>query len=159
MSPMPTEESDRPPESIWDYPRPPRLERSHRHITVEFAGEIIAETDRALRVLETSHPPTYYIPPEDVRMEFLESSKHTTFCEFKGTATYYHVEVDEERAENAAWTYPSPARSFDDLTDYLAFYPAKMDQCTVDGEDVAAQEGGFYGGWITSDLEGPFKGG
>ncbi|QDG49469.1 DUF427 domain-containing protein [Persicimonas caeni] len=159
MSPLPTEESGRPAESVWDYPRPPRLEQSRRRITVEFGGEVIAETDRALRILETSHPPTYYIPPEDVRMEFLERSKRSTFCEWKGHAAYYHVDVDGEHAENAAWTYPSPAPAFDDLTDYVAFYPGKMDRCTVDGEEVAAQEGGFYGGWITSDIEGPFKGG
>lgn len=159
MSPLSSEQSDRPRESVWDYPRPPRLEQSRRHITVELDGEVIAETDRALRVLETSHPPTYYIPPEDVRFDLLSRSEHSTFCEWKGRASYYHLELGGERVENAAWTYPAPAPAFEDLTDYVAFYPSKMDRCTVDGEEVESQQGGFYGGWITADVEGPFKGG
>ncbi len=154
-----TEESGRGQESVWDYPRPPRLERSHRHVRVELGGEVIAETDRAYRVLETSHPPTYYIPPEDVRTELLQESDRTTYCEFKGRAEYFDVRVDGRVVQNAAWAYPDPTADFEPLADYLAFYPAKMDRCTVDGEEVSAQGGGFYGGWITSDVTGPFKGG
>ncbi len=152
MAKLAIEEPGRVPESVWDYPRPPRLERSRRHIRVEFGGEVIAETDRAFRVLETSHPPTYYIPPEDVRTERLERSEHTSFCEWKGRAVYYDVEVDGHLVRNAAWSYPQPSPAFTDLTDCLAFYAAKMDRCTVDGEEVAAEAGGFYGGWITSDV-------
>lgn len=158
MTQLRTEEPGRGRESVWDYPRPPRLERSHRHLRIELAGEVVAETDRAFRVLETSHPPTYYIPPEDVRTELLRESERTTFCEFKGRAVYFDVEIDGEVAKNAAWTYPDPTPDFEPLAGYLAFYPAKMDRCTVDGEEVSAQAGGFYGGWVTSDLEGPFKG-
>jgi uncharacterized protein (DUF427 family) len=159
MTQHPREESGRGKESVWDYPRPPRLERSHRHVWVEFGGEVIAESDRAYRVLETSHPPTYYIPPEDVRIEHLDRSDRTTFCEFKGRAVYYDLEVDGRLAKDAAWAYPNPSPDFEALADYMAFYPSKMDRCTVDGEEVESQKGGFYGGWITSDVVGPFKGG
>lgn len=158
MSQIPVEESGRAVESVWEYPRPPRLERSHRHLAVEFGGRVIAESDRAFRVLETTHPPTYYIPREDVNTDVLERSERTTFCEWKGRATYYHVVVDGKRVENAVWSYLSPTSDFEPLAECLAFYPGKMDRCTVDGEEVQAQEGGFYGGWITSDVEGPFKG-
>jgi uncharacterized protein (DUF427 family) len=151
-------ESGRGKESVWDYPRPPRLERSHRRVRVEFGGQIIAESDRAYRILETSHPPTYYIPPEDVKIRQLDRSGRTTFCEFKGRAVYYDVEVDGRVATDAAWSYPDPAPDFEALAGYVAFYPSKMDRCTVDGEEVESQKGGFYGGWITSDVVGPFKG-
>lgn len=145
-------------ESVWDYPRPPRLEESTRHIQVVVDGTVIAETRRAKRVLETSHPPTYYIPPQDVHMEFLKRTPGTSWCEWKGRASYYDVVVGERVIPQAAWTYASPVPEFESLRDHIAFYPSKVDRCSVDGETVTAQEGDFYGGWITSDVVGPFKG-
>ena len=146
-------------ESVWDYPRPPRLEPTDRHVRVEFAGVVIADSRAAYRVLETSHPPVYYIPPEDVSMQHLDKSAGSSYCEWKGRAIYYDVVVGSARLPRAAWSYPDPTPSFEAIRLYLAFYPAPMDGCFVDGERVASQPGDFYGGWITSDLEGPFKGG
>lgn len=146
-------------ESVWDYPRPPRVEASRRHIRVEFAGAVVADTHRALRVLETSHPPVYYIPPEDIRMEYLVEEPGSSFCEWKGQARYYSVEVEGRKARRAAWSYPDPSPGFSAIKDHVAFYPEAMDACTVDREQVRPQEGGFYGGWITRDIVGPFKGG
>lgn len=145
-------------ESVWDYPRPPRMERTSRRIEVVFAGEVIADTRRALRILETSHPPTYYIPPEDVRMDLLVRSRRASFCEWKGSADYWTVRVGGREAVNAAWSYPTPKTPFEDLKDHLAFYCGDMDACRVDGEQVQPQPGGFYGGWVTRDVVGPFKG-
>ncbi len=148
-------------ESVWDYPRPPRVERSPRHIRVVFGGGVIAETTDARRVLETSHPPVYYLPLNDILAGALEpSARGASFCEWKGTAGYYDViGADGSRAAGAAWGYPRPSPAFADLLDTVAFYPAAMDECTVDGERVSAQPGDFYGGWITSEIVGPFKGG
>ena len=145
-------------ESVWDYPRPPRLEPNRRRIQVVFAGQVIADTQDGYRVLETSHPPVYYLPPEDIRMEFLVPAMGTSFCEWKGSAGYYTVKVGERTAPKVAWFYASPTPEFAPIRGYVAFYPAPMDACTVDGEQVLAQPGGFYGGWITSDVVGPFKG-
>jgi uncharacterized protein (DUF427 family) len=145
-------------ESVWDYPRPPRLEPTTRRIRVVFNGETIADTRRALRVLETSHPPVYYIPPDDIRMEYVAQTPRKTLCEFKGGATYWTVKVSERLSENAAWSYPNPLPGYEPLKDYLAFYAGRVDACTVDGEQAAPQEGDFYGGWITSHVAGPFKG-
>jgi uncharacterized protein (DUF427 family) len=124
-----------------------------------FNGTVIAETDRAVRVLETSHPPVYYIPPDDVQHQFLSRTGHGSFCEFKGHATYYTLTVGERVSTDAAWSYDTPSTGFESLRDHIAFYPGRVDACYVDGERVQAQEGDFYGGWITSDIEGPFKGG
>ncbi|WP_022835800.1 DUF427 domain-containing protein [Salisaeta longa] len=146
-------------ESVWDYPRPPRLERTDRHLQVIFDGVLLADTTAAYRVLETSHPPTYYLPPDDIAMEHLQQTGQRTLCEFKGQAVYYDVAVGEARAEAAAWAYPNPRPRFQDIAGYVSFYAHRMDRCVVDGEDVAPQEGSFYGGWITSDVVGPFKGG
>ncbi len=146
-------------ESVWDYSRPPRVEPTSRRIRVLFGKEVIAETVRAFRVLETSHPPGYYIPLEDVRQEFLVPSRTSTFCEWKGQAIYHTLVVGDHRAEDAAWSYPRPTRGFEVIRDYLTFYPGRVDACYVDEEQVIPQPGGFYGGWITSDLAGPFKGG
>ena len=146
-------------ESVWDYPRPPKLERTNKHLKIIFNSEIIAETNRAFRVLETSHPPVYYFPPEDVRMEFLSETKNSSFCEWKGRAGYYSIKVGDKSVENAAWFYPNPTESFAEIKNYIAFYPSKMDACYVDDELVEAQEGDFYGSWITKDIVGPFKGG
>jgi uncharacterized protein (DUF427 family) len=149
------------PESVWDYPRPPRAEPSGRRIRVVLAGTVIADTTRARRVLETSHPPVYYVPLEDVTPDALEPARGPgSFCEWKGEATYFDViGGGGRRAERAAWAYPDPTPAFETIRDAVAFYPGLMDECTLDGEVVEAQKGGFYGGWITSDLVGPFKGG
>src|SRR5262245_54694092 len=134
-------------ESVWDYPRPPRLEPVDDPIRVIFNGQVIAETQRALRVLETSHPPVYYIPLEDIQQSALAPTPRRTFCEFKGQAVYWTVHVGERSANDAAWSYPHPNPDFAALQDHIAFYASKMDECTVDGERVQAQAGDFYGGW------------
>lgn len=146
-------------ESVWDYPRPPRIEPTARRIRVLFAGIAIADSTRALRLLETSHPPNYYIPTADIRMEYLSLTPRHSFCEYKGTASYYTVQVGERRAEDAAWFYPRPTAEFAALAGYVAFYPGRMDACYVADEQVTPQAGEYYGGWITSDVVGPFKGG
>jgi uncharacterized protein (DUF427 family) len=146
-------------ESVWDYPRPPGLESTSKPIRVVFNGATIAETNRAMRVLETSHPPTYYIPPQDVRSEFLVKTGRSSWCEWKGQASYYSVIVGDRTAVDAAWSYPAPVEPYAGIAGYLAFYASRMDICTVNGEQVQAQPGDFYGGWITSDIVGPFKGG
>jgi len=147
-------------ESVWDYPRPPRVEDSASHIQVVFNGVMIAETHRAKRVLETSHPPVYYIPPQDVQIEaHLRITDQATFCEWKGTAAYYTITVDGSSVDNVAWFYPNPSPAFAAIKGYVAFYPGKVDACFVNGEQVQAQPGDFYGGWITSAIVGPFKGG
>ena len=145
-------------ESVWDYPRPPRLEDSARHVRVVFQGVTIADSRCSKRVLETSHPPVYYLPPVDIQMEYLTLKRRTTFCEWKGRAAYYDLVAGEHAASDAAWCYPDPSPRFEGIRDYVAFYPSRMEACYVDGERVRSQEGDFYGGWITSDIEGPFKG-
>ena len=151
-------------ESVWDYPRPPRLEAVDRKVKVVFGGVTLAYTTRAKRVLETSHPPVYYIPRQDIQMEFLRGAGHTSHCEWKGRASYYDIATKGEITGEAksekrvAWHYPDPVPEFEGLKDHVAFYPNRMDACWVGGEKVEAQEGDFYGGWITSDIVGPFKG-
>ena len=145
-------------ESVWDYPRPPRLEQAPRRIEIWFGGEKIVDTTRAWRVLETSHPPVYYIPPEDVREGVLTPTERSTWCEWKGRATYFDVASADGAAANAAWSYPNPTPAFSPIADHIAFYPAQMDACRVDGIPVQPQPGGFYGGWVTPDIVGPFKG-
>ncbi|MEY2447910.1 MAG: hypothetical protein QOH79_1386 [Acidimicrobiaceae bacterium] len=146
-------------ESVWDYPRPPALERTTSLLRVEFGGVTIAETTSGHRVLETSQPPAYYFPPDDVAMELLVATRHRTFCEWKGQAHYYTVVVGLEDAPDAVWSYSTPRERFAAIKNHLAFYPQRMSACFVDGEQVQANEGGFYGGWITSKVVGPFKGG
>lgn len=146
-------------ESVWDYPRPPALERSGSDVRVVFGGEVIAETGRAMLVKETSHPPVYFIPPEDVRGDVLREVGGGSFCEWKGGAAYFDVLVGERRAERACFCYPSPVARFAEIAGWYAFYAGAMDEVTVDGERVTAQPGGFYAGWITSKVVGPFKGG
>ncbi len=146
-------------ESVWDYPRPPRVEEVPQRIQVIFSGVTIADTRAAKRVLETSHPPTYYLPREDVRMEYLTEEAGGSFCEWKGRARYYSVAVGQRRAEGAAWSYPDPRPGYAAIKDHIAFYAGPMDACTIDGERVKPQPGGFYGGWITANIVGPFKGG
>jgi uncharacterized protein (DUF427 family) len=145
-------------ESVWDYPRPPVLSACARRVRVQVAGAWIADSTRAVRVLETSHPPTIYVPAQDVRGEFLRPSRAgSTWCEFKGTACYLDAHVDR-RLRAVAWTYPDPAAGYEQLRDHVAFYPGRVDGAWLDDEQVLAQEGDFYGGWITADLTGPFKG-
>lgn len=145
-------------ESVWDYPRPPRTEDCAEMIQVIVEGVFIAESTQTRRVLETSHPPVFYIPTADVRMDFLKPNDQQSWCEWKGVARYFDVVVGERRISNAAWAYPSPQRAFEAIRDHLAFYPHLMDTCFVGDEEVQAQVGGFYGGWITSKIVGPFKG-
>jgi len=144
---------------VWDYPRPPVIEPAIKRIRVVFNGEVIAETTRAYRYLETSHPPNYYIPREDVAEQFITRSPKQTYCEFKGQASYLNVQVGDRVAADAAWYYPAPSSRYAAIAGFVAFYPQKMDECTVDGVRVQAQEGEFYGGWITPEIVGPFKGG
>ncbi|MEL6662592.1 MAG: DUF427 domain-containing protein [Pseudomonadota bacterium] len=146
-------------ESVWDYPRPAICEPTQAHLRVEFAGQTIAETRSGFRTLETSHPPTYYIPPGDVAAGVLQPSGHRTLCEWKGQARYFDVVVGYRRASNAAWAYDNPTPTFIPIKGCVAFYPSLMDACFVDGERVQPQPGGFYGGWVTSHVAGPFKGG
>ena len=162
-------------ESVWDYPRPPRVEETRRRVRIVHAGVAVADTTRALRVLETSHPPVYYIPLDDVRHEYLRHSARRTTCEFKGEAAYYDLVIGAPgkpaagganaatepviAVPDAAWYYPEPAPRFAAIRGHVAFYPGKVDACFVDEELVTPQAGDFYGGWITSDIEGPFKGG
>lgn len=145
-------------ESVWDYPRPPRIEASTKHIEVVLSGVTIADTRRATRVLETSSPPVYYLPPEDVRMDCLTRTSEGSFCEWKGHAGYYTVTVGGTRVENAAWFYANPTPDFTPIRNYVAFYAGKVDACFVDGERVLPQPGDFYGGWIMQEIVGPFKG-
>ena len=146
-------------ESVWGYPRPPRVAASTRRIRVVLGDVSVADTARALRVLETSHPPVYYIPPEDVRREYLRPSRRTSYCEFKGQASYYDLVVGEREVRDAAWYYPDPSPGYEAIRDHLAFYSGRVDAAFVDDEQVTIQPGDFYGGWITVDIEGPFKGG
>jgi len=146
-------------ESVWDYPRPPHLEDTTKHIQVIFNEVAIADTHQAKRVLETSHPPVYYIPPSDIKMEYLIRTPQSSFCEWKGRAGYYTIRIGDKQVEKAAWFYPDPTPAFASIKGYVAFYPHLMDACYVDGEKVQPQPGDFYGGWITNDIVGPFKGG
>jgi uncharacterized protein (DUF427 family) len=143
---------------VWDYPRPPRVESSSRHLRVVFNERVVAETRESLRVLETSHPPAYYLPAASVHNDYLSPTGRSSICEYKGVATYYSIRVGERVAENAAWSYHKPNAGYEAIRDYLAFYPGRVDACYVDGERVNVQEGDFYGGWITSEIRGPFKG-
>jgi len=145
-------------ESVWDYPRPPALVPSERRVRIELAGVTIVDSARALRVLEASHPPTIYVPPDDVATEYVHPGRGRSLCEWKGTARYVDLVVGDRREEGAAWLYPDPVPAYAALRDHLCFYPSRVDACWLDDERVGAQPGDFYGGWITSDLEGPFKG-
>jgi uncharacterized protein (DUF427 family) len=145
-------------ESVWDYPRPPRVEATTDRIRIRFGGETIADTTDAVRVLETSHPPVYYLPRSAFPEGTLDKAAGASFCEFKGAAKYVTLRGGSARAESAGWYYPNPSPGYELLTDRVAVYPSAMDSCEVNGEIVAAQAGDFYGGWITSRVVGPFKG-
>jgi uncharacterized protein (DUF427 family) len=145
-------------ESVWDYPRPPVIVPTDSHVVVLHRRVVIADTRRATRVLETSQPPAFYIPPEDVAMEHLYRTKARSFCEWKGAATYWAVQVGDEVVPDAAWSYEQPTAAFAAIAHHVAFYPQRLDECSVDGERAQPNPGGFYGGWITSKVVGPFKG-
>ncbi len=155
-------------ESVWDYPRPPRIERvadwrrekqANSQVRIEFAGETIAESCAALRVLETASPPTIYLPVGDVRMDFLRPArgKHT-LCEWKGHARYLNLVVGDQTSKAAAFFYPNPRDAFSQLRDHVSFYPGRVDAAFIGDERVRPQPGRFYAGWITDEIEGPFKG-
>jgi uncharacterized protein (DUF427 family) len=146
-------------ESVWDYPRPPRLERFEGRITIELGGEVIASTQGAWRVLETSHPPTYYLPRTAFVEGVLRDAPGSSWCEWKGQARYFDLVTADRAAPKAAWTYPDPTPGFEPIANAVAVMAGQVDRCTVDGETVIPQPGGFYGGWITSAVVGPFKGG
>lgn len=144
-------------ESVWDYPRPPRLEPERREVRVELAGEVVARSRRALRVCETAGPPTVYVPPEDVREGCLLPTPRRSHCEWKGTAHYFSLAVGERVVEDGAWSYPEPRSGFEALAGWVAFYPGRVEGF-LGGEPVRPQPGRFYGGWITREIKGPFKG-
>lgn len=145
-------------ESVWSYPRPAIAEPSPARIVIEHRGRILADSRRTVRTLETSHPPSYYIPRDDIAPGILRRAEGSSFCEWKGAAAYWDVVVDGIVLPRVGWSYPSPTPPFALLRDHVAFYAAPFDRCTVDGETVVPQPGGFYGGWITSKVAGPFKG-
>ena len=145
-------------ESVWDYPRPPRLERVSERIRILFAGAVLADTAAAWRVLETSHPPTYYLPPDAFAAGALVRAGGGSVCEWKGSAVYFDVVLGGRRVERVAWAYPQPTRPFAPIRDHVALYAGPMEACFVGDERVTPQPGGFYGGWITSRVVGPFKG-
>lgn len=145
--------------SVWDYPRPPRVEPVPERVRVLVAGVTVADTTRALRVLETSHPPSYYIPAADVREELLAASSSTSVCEFKGRASYVTLRLPGRSIDDVAWVYRDPRPGYEELRDHYAFYAGKVDEAWVGDERAQPQAGGFYGGWVTSRIVGPFKGG
>lgn len=145
-------------ESVWDYPRPPRLESCNKHIRILFNEEIIVDTNVSYRVVETSHPPTYYIPETAFQEGVLALTEGSSFCEFKGRAHYYDIKVGDRVAHKCAWGYRQPSNRFELLTNTVSVYAHHMDACFVNDEKVQPQEGDFYGGWITKDIVGPFKG-
>ena len=145
-------------ESVWDYPRPPAIRPDHRRVVVRLGDAVVADTTRAVRILETASPPTFYLPREDVRTEWLEEAPGSSVCEWKGPARYWTVRTPEGALEKkGAWSYPSPPRRYEEIAGHLSFYPGRF-ECTVDGERVRPQDGGFYGGWVTDEIVGPWKG-
>ncbi len=159
MSAQAAPSTDRPVESVWDYPRPPRVEPTGRRIRVMLPdGTSVADSTRCYRILETSHPPVYYIPRQDIDMNILQETDQHTYCEWKGVASYFSIKSEGFSMPNVAWSYPEPTKgAFESIRDHIAFYPASL-RCFVDDEPVEAQPGNFYGGWITKDIIGPFKG-
>jgi uncharacterized protein (DUF427 family) len=158
MRPVP----DRPlpgQESVWDFPRPAIAERTDAHIVIEHHAIIVADSRACIRTCETSHPPSYYIPRSDIAPGVLQRTTGDSFCEWKGAAIYWDVIIGDLLLRRVGWSYPNPSRDFVQLRDHVAFYAGPFDRCSVNGETVVPQPGGFYGGWITSDLAGPFKGG
>ncbi|MFK0004812.1 DUF427 domain-containing protein [Paenarthrobacter sp. NPDC090522] len=146
-------------ESVWDYPRPPRVENRKERIEVHLGGQVIVDTTDAVRVLETSHPPVYYVPLDAFPAGVLVPVDGASFCEFKGRADYFDVVAGGISVPRGGWTYQEPKPGFEALRGRVALYPQHMKHCRVNGEQVTFQEGGFYGGWITRQIVGPFKGG
>ncbi|MGV8881565.1 MAG: DUF427 domain-containing protein [Rhodoglobus sp.] len=146
-------------ESVWDYPRPPRVESRSERVVVRLGGQIIVDTTSSVRVLETSHPPVYYVPVSSFATGALIPVEGTSFCEFKGQAHYFDLLGGAVVASRAGWTYPMPTRGFEALSTRVAIYPSRVDSCELDGERVVSQAGDFYGGWVTANIVGPFKGG
>jgi uncharacterized protein (DUF427 family) len=144
-------------ESVWDYPRPPQLAPDPREIIVRLGERVIAKSVRSIRVLETASPPTFYIPPADLAMDLLRKVSGYSFCEWKGAASWWSLETEQGPIRHVGWSYENPSPAFTTIRDYLSFYPAKL-ECYVDGERVRPQAGGFYGGWITAEVIGPYKG-
>ncbi len=144
--------------SVWSYPRPAICEPESARIMIEHSGITVADTSSAIRTLETSHPPSYYFPPDDIKPGLLRRGSGASFCEWKGAAKYWDVVIGDLVLSNVGWSYPSPSAAFEPLRDHVAFYPGAFDRCSVDGETVVPQPGEFYGGWITSAVAGPFKG-
>lgn len=144
-------------ESVWDYPRPPRLETDSRSVRVVHGDVIVAESKRAVRVLETASPPTFYLPPTDVRFDLLTPAPGASYCEWKGRAGYWSLRCGHDLITNVAWSYEHPHPEFEPIRGYLSFYPSRV-QCYVGGQRARPQPGEFYGGWVTSDIVGPFKG-
>ena len=144
---------------MWDYPRPPRVEAVPERLRIVVDGEVIAETERGLRVLETAGAPVYYFPQADVRTELLAPSPHTTVCEWKGVAAYHRYLGEGGRViEDVAWSYPDPNPGYEAIRDHIAFYAGRVDEAWVGEERATPQPGGFYGGWVTSRIVGPIKG-
>ena len=144
-------------ESVWDYPRPPALDPDDREVVVKLNDTVLARTTNAIRVLETASPPAFYLPPEDIKSEYLQQTEKTSRCEWKGEAVYWDIIIDEDRIINAAWSYPLPFDGYEKIAGHVSFYPDKV-ECYVDGQRVKPQPGEFYGGWITSEIVGPVKG-
>jgi uncharacterized protein (DUF427 family) len=157
MRPIPDPKTDE-QESVWEYPRPAIAEQVSAHLKIIHRGVTVAETRRGVRTLETSHPPGYYFPPEDVAMSLASLSENKSLCEWKGAARYLDFSVAGQTLRAVAWLYPKPTKAFLMLSGFISFYAAPFDNCFVDGEKVTPQPGGFYGGWITSKQAGPFKG-
>jgi uncharacterized protein (DUF427 family) len=146
-------------ESVWDYPRPPAVVASDRHVRIEHDGEVVADSRNALRVLETAGAPVWYLPREDVRADLLRpAGGRGTLCEWKGRAAYFDLVLGDRVSPRAAWTYEGPMRGYEALAGRVAFYAGRVDRALVDGELARPQPGGFYGGWVTDDVVGPFKG-
>lgn len=143
--------------SVWDYPRPPVLAQDTREVVIRWGDVEVARTRRAIRVLETSHPPSFYLPWDDIVGRFLQPAQGSSFCEWKGPARYWTMVDGSRHLARVAWTYPQPLAGAEALASCVAFYPNDL-HCTVEGETVRPQPGGFYGGWITPELAGPFKG-
>ena len=159
MSPRPQPDPAGPgQESVWDYPRPAICQPTDRHIQIIHRGVVLADSRETFRTLETSHPPTYYIPRRDIAMAYLRPNPRRTLCEWKGQAAYFDVVIDGAAIAAGAWSYPAPTASFAAIAGHLAFYAEPFDQCLVDGEQITPQPGGFYGGWISRHEAGPFKG-
>ena len=145
-------------ESVWDYPRPPIAEATRHYLRIVHRGHVVAETTEAVRTLETSHPPTWYFPRDTVDAALLRPGQGSSLCEWKGAAVYHDIVIGDERLIGVGWSYPRPSPAFAMLRDHVAFYAAPFDACYVDDERVVPQPGGFYGGWITSAVAGPYKG-